>query len=76
MKLLVLLISNKSDVTGVFLNISKASGKVWYEDHIYKMKCIRIRGMPLKTIQNFLKKKFQRVVFNCHTYIHIAGNLH
>ena len=43
----------------IFLNISNAFDRVWHDGLIYKVKSIRINGMFLKLITNFLKNRFQ-----------------
>ena len=50
------------DVTGIFLDISKAFHRVWHEGLIYKVKRIGVTGLPLELIQSFLSHRFQRVV--------------
>ena len=48
---------------GVFLDVSKAFDKVWYEGHIFKLKSIDI----LDLIGSFSESRFQRVVLNGQT---------
>ena len=55
------------DVRGIFLDMSKAFDKVWYEGIIYKMKCFGINGMSLKLLQKFLENRLQRVLLNGQT---------
>ena len=50
------------EVRGVFLDLSKAFGKVWHDGLIYKLKSLGISGSPLKLIQNYLNNRFQRVL--------------
>ena len=52
------------EVRGVFLDISKAFDKVWYEGLIFKLKQFSISGKLLNLITDFLKKRMQRVVLN------------
>ena len=52
------------EVRGVFLDISKAFGKVWHNGLIYKLKQNGVAGDLLDTLTNFLKERKQRVVLN------------
>ena len=52
------------DVRGVFLDISKASDKVWHKGLVYKLKQNRISGNLLDTITDFLNSRKQRVALN------------
>ena len=52
------------EVLGVFLDISKASDKVWHEGLIFKLKENAISGKLLHLINNFLSDKKQHVVLN------------
>ena len=52
------------EVRGVFLDISKASDRVWREGLLYKLKCISIYGNFLKLVKSFLSNRYQRVVLN------------
>ena len=52
------------EVRGVFLDISKAFGKVWHEGLIYKLKQNGVKGNLLETLTNFLNDRNQRVVLN------------
>ena len=47
----------------MFLDISKASDKVWHEGIIFKLKCNGISGNLLNLFGNLLNR-FQRVVLN------------
>ena len=47
------------DARGIYLDISNAFDRVWHDGLIYKVKSIRINGMFLKLITNFLKNRFQ-----------------
>ena len=49
---------------GVFLDISKAFDKVWYEGLIYKSKQNGIPGELLNILIDFLNNRKQRVVLN------------
>ena len=55
------------EVGGVFLDLSKAFGKVWHDGLIYKLKSLGISGSLLKLIQNYLDNQFQRVLLNGQT---------
>ena len=52
------------EVRGVFLDISKASDKVWHEGLIFKLKQIRVSGNLITLIKDFLSDQKQRVVSN------------
>ena len=52
------------DVRGVFLDLSKAFDKVWYEGLLYKLKNNGINGNALQLIESFLHNRRQRVVLN------------
>ena len=43
------------EVRGVFLDISKAFGKVWHKNLIHKLEQIGIGGPVLKILTDFLK---------------------
>ena len=45
------------EVRGVFLDISKAFGKVWHDGLIYELKQNGVVGDLLDTLTNFLKEK-------------------
>ena len=47
-----------------FLDLLKAFHRVWHEGLIYKQKVNGISGNILQLLQNFLKVRKQRVVFN------------
>ena len=51
---------NGFEVTGVFLGISKAFGKVWHKSLIYKLKQNGVAGNLLNTLENFLKDRKQK----------------
>ena len=55
------------DTCTVFLDISKAYGKIRITDLIFKFKYFGIPGDLLELIQNLLLNKFQRVVLNGKT---------
>ena len=52
------------EVCGVFLDLSKAFDRVWYDGLLYKLKTNRIDGNLFKLIKSFLKNRWQRVVLN------------
>ena len=49
---------------GPFLGISKTFDKVWYEGLIFKLQTYGINGKLLNLIQDYLRSRPQRVVFN------------
>ena len=51
----------------MFLDISKAFGKVWHDGLLYKLKRNGINDDLLKLIERFLSDKYQRVVLNGQT---------
>ena len=53
-----------ADARGIFLNISEAFDKVWYEGLIFKLKTYGIDGVLLILLINCLEDYKQRVVFN------------
>ena len=55
------------EVRAVFLDISKAFGKVWHDGLIIKMRQNGISGKLLKLFQNYLSNRKQRVVLNGFT---------
>ena len=56
-----------ADVRGIFLDISKAFDKVWYEGLLYKLKTYGIEGQLLSLLANYLENCEQRVVLNGQT---------
>ena len=48
---------NPRDFRAVFLDISKAFDKVWYDGLIFKLKQNRIAGNRLKLFESYLQKK-------------------
>ena len=52
------------DVRGVFLDISKAFGKVWHDGIIFKLETYGVKGKLLNLIKNILNARYQRVVLN------------
>ena len=55
------------EVRGVFLDISKAFDKVWYDGLIYKLKRNGITGDLLRLMQSFLSERYQKVALNGQT---------
>ena len=53
-----------TEVTGVFLDISKAFGKVWDQGVMLKLKQNGISGNLLKIIEDFLSNRYQRIYLN------------
>ena len=52
------------EVRSVFLDISKAFDKVWYEGMLYKLKYMAISGELYNLLENYLYNRFQRVLLN------------
>ena len=52
------------EVRSVFLDISKAFDKVWYEGFLYKLKSMGISGELYNLLENYLSGRFQRVILN------------
>ena len=52
------------EVTGVFLNVSKAFDKVWHEGLLFKLNQNGISGNLLKLLHDFFSCRKQRVVLN------------
>ena len=52
------------ELRGVFLNLSKASEKIWHEGLVYKLRCLRICRKYYGLPKPFKSDKFQRVVLN------------
>ena len=57
-------LTSKDFVLSVFLDISKAFDKVWYDGLIFKLEQNGISGNILKLFQNYLSDRKQRVVLN------------
>ena len=53
------------EVRGVFLDMSKAFGKVWHQDLHYKLTQNGIFSELLNTLTDFLDNRTQRVMLNC-----------
>ena len=52
------------EIRPVFLDISKAFGKLWHDGLSFKLKQKGIDGVFLKLITNYLVQRKQRVVLN------------
>ena len=52
---------------GVFLDISKAFDKVWYDGLIFKLKSYGVESELLSLLKNYLQNREQRVVLNGQT---------
>ena len=55
------------DVTGVFLDISKAFDKVCHDGIIFKLKTYGVEGELLSLLKNYLENREQGVVLNGQT---------
>ena len=55
------------DMRGVFLDISKAFGKVWHDGLIFKLKSYGVEGELLLLLKAYLRNREQRVVLNGQT---------
>ena len=55
------------DVSGVFLDISKAFDKVWHKGILFKLKTYGVNGEVLTLLTNYLYERYQRVVLNGQT---------
>ena len=58
------LFDDGSEVRGVFLDISKASDKVWHQGLYYKLRQNGISGEPVNTLRDFLDNRTQSVILN------------
>ena len=58
----------------VFLDISEAFGKIWIQGFLMKLKLNGTSGNLLKTMEDFLAKRYQRVVLNGQVYKWAAVN--
>ena len=67
---------------GVFLDLSKASDRVWHEGLMYKLKYLWVCGKYYRLITSFLSNRFQRVVINgqssnwCHIKAGVPQRFH
>ena len=52
------------EVRSIFLELSKAFDKVWYEGLLYKLKYLGISGKLYNLPDKYLSRRFQRVVLN------------
>ena len=55
------------DVSGVFLDISKACDKVWHEGILFKLKTYGINDEVLTLLTNYLHERYQIVLLNGKT---------
>ena len=55
------------DVSGVFLDISKAFDKVWHEGILFKLKTYGVNSEVLTLLTNYLHERYQRVLLNGQT---------
>ena len=55
------------DVSGVFLDISKAFDKVWHLGILLKLRAYGINGEVMTLLTNYLHERYQRVVLNGKT---------
>ena len=52
------------DVSGVFLDISKAFDKVWHEGILFKLKTYGVNGEVLTLLTNYWREPYQRELLN------------
>ena len=57
------------DITGFYLNISKAFNKVWHDGLLFKFRSYGIEGSLLRLLKNQLTVRQQRVVLNGQIFI-------
>ena len=55
------------DVSGVFLDISKAFDKAWHEGILFKLKAYGVNGEVLTLLTNYLHERYQSVLLNGQT---------
>ena len=55
------------DVSGFFLDISKAFDKAWHEGILFKFKTYGVNDDLLTLLTNYLHKRYQRVLLNGQT---------
>ena len=51
-------------IRSVFLHISKAFDKVWYEGLLFKLRSMDVSGELFNLLGNYLSGRFQRVILN------------
>ena len=56
------------EVRGVFLDLSKASDRVWHEDLLHKLMNSGINGNILDLIESYVHNRHQRVVLNGQSF--------
>ena len=49
------------EIRAIFLDISKASDKVWHKGLLFKLESMGISGNLLNLMHSFLSERFQRV---------------
>ena len=54
-------------VSGIFLDISKAFDKMWYEGILFKLKTYGVNGEVLILLTNYLHERYQSVVLKGQT---------
>ena len=52
------------DTKGIFLEMSKAFGKVWHEGLIYKLRSYGVQSTLIDPLKDYLSNKKQRVIIN------------
>ena len=57
-------LDNGFEIRGIFLDISKASDKVWHKCLIFKLKRNGVTGDLLNILIDFLKERKQRAILN------------
>ena len=56
--------AHRSKIRGIFLGLSKAFDKIWYQGLSFKLESFGIRGKLLNLFKDFLSNRFQRVLVN------------
>ena len=64
-------------VCGVFLDVSKAFGKVWHDGLIFKLRPNGISGNVINVFLGFLRNRKQRVVLNgqCSSWANVNAGV-
>ena len=64
-------------VCGVFLDVSKAFGKVWHDGLIFKLRPNGISGDVINVFLGFLRNRKQRVVLNgqCSSWANVNAGV-
>ena len=55
------------EVRSVSLDISKSFDRVWHKCLLYKLKSVGISGKLYELIENYLSRRFQRIILNRQT---------